>query len=273
MAALILAVLSLSTLGTALRYGTEAPANAPATAYTVALLTSAETNPDAANFARCGGVLVSARSVLTSARCIENSTAEALSIRAGSRDRTAGGAVVPVSEITVHPQYDSSTWDYDIAVLTLQDDAAVRVGHATPAIIGSYSSLLADPTITEGPGAGPVSSTGALYGWGLYNYSDTAFPSNLLTLPGVIFVRHDLCADIWHYIRNITDRMICDYPGNERASWEGDRGGPLVDERTGKVLGIMSFSILETDLHQVVPEVSTSLEAVRGWIEGVVMWD
>ncbi|KAL4904278.1 trypsin-like cysteine/serine peptidase domain-containing protein [Aspergillus multicolor] len=273
LATLLLAILSLLPLVTALRYGIEAAPDTPALNYTVALLSSKETDPSTAHFARCGGVLVSARSVLTSARCIQNETAQTLSIRAGSRNRMVGGALVPVSQVTIHPEYNSTTWDYDIAVLTLENDSAVHEGNATPARIGSYSSLFHDPRTTQGPDAGPVSGTAALYGWGLYNYSDAAFPETLLTLPSAVFVRQDLCADIWHYIRNITARMICDYPGNERASWEGDRGGPLVDERSGEVLGLLSFSILETDLTQVVPEVSTSLEAVWGWVEGVVVWD
>lgn len=220
--------------------GTEAPRNAAP--YAAALLSS---NGD---FHKCGGVLITRQTILTAASCVQNETSSSLKARVGSSDRTTSGTVVNLDAIIQHPQYSTETWDYDLALLSLSKAAP----HSVPlAVIGDFSAAI---------GSGVT-----MYGWGLTNYSDTEFPKKLQQLPAV-GITAEWCADEWKNIHSISDRMVCDWPPTEKASWEGDKGGPVVNVLDGSVVGLISFSIYDTNLKKAVPDVHTKLNYFKDWI-------
>lgn len=220
--------------------GTEAPANAAP--YAAALLSSDDA------FHKCGGVLITPRAILTTASCVQNQTSATLKARIGSSDRTTHGTVVNFNKIIQHPKYSTKSWDYDLALLTLSETAPDNV---PVAVIGDFSAAIGSGTI--------------MYGWGLKNYSDTEFPKRLQQL-AAIGITDAWCAKEWTNRHSITNRMVCDWPPVEKASWEGDNGGPVVDTVNGSVVGLISFSIYDTDLKKALPDVHTNLNYFKSWI-------
>lgn len=67
----------------------------------------------------CSGAIVSSKSVLTTATCINNLQPEEVEVAVGSNKYYAAIYTYGVVIITKHPNFVSSTYNNDIAVLTL----------------------------------------------------------------------------------------------------------------------------------------------------------
>ncbi|XP_035712277.1 chymotrypsin-2-like isoform X1 [Folsomia candida] len=65
----------------------------------------------------CGGTLISAWTVLTSAWCLEGRTADWVTVLAGSNSITTGGVVRPASEFVIHIGWNNVTRVNDIALI------------------------------------------------------------------------------------------------------------------------------------------------------------
>jgi len=67
----------------------------------------------------CGGVLISRYVVVTAAHCVRfNQVGQ---VRIGSSFRDRGGYTRRIRRIVVHPNFNQTTFDNDIAVLTLRN--------------------------------------------------------------------------------------------------------------------------------------------------------
>ncbi|EKV15643.1 Trypsin-like serine protease, putative [Penicillium digitatum] len=237
---LLCLLLSIPQPTHALDGGSEAPTTA--VPYTAALLSSDEV------FNKCAGVLITPKTILTTASCVQNQTTSSLKARVGSSDRTTGGTVVSFNKILQHPKYSTKTWDYDIALLSLSEAAPDSVPLAD---LGNFSDVVGSGT--------------TMYGWGLTNYSNTEFPKKLQKLDAV-GITNAWCAEEWTGLHSISNRMVCDWPPVEKATWEGDKGGPVVNTVDGSVVGLISFSIYETERKKALPDVHTNLEYFNSWI-------
>ncbi|KAF7496206.1 Trypsin-4 [Sarcoptes scabiei] len=69
----------------------------------------------------CGGSILSASFVLTSASCVDGNEPQDLSIHYGSTHRTYGGKTAFVEQIFPHPQYTPTSLDNDLAVLKIKE--------------------------------------------------------------------------------------------------------------------------------------------------------
>lgn len=213
----------------------------------VALLFRASANAVDGQF--CGGTLVSPTRVVTAAHCSDFLTAAEVAVLAGTRRLDTGGTRSNVSRIVLHPGWDATTFDNDVAVLEL----------ATP-ITGVPVATLAT---TDGPAGGNMLVTG----WGRTSEGGTG--ANTLQAVTVPMVTTANCNDANSYDGQITARMLCagrDAGGQD--SCQGDSGGPLT--RGTALTGVVSWGTgcARPNLFGVYARVSET--GIRNFLEHAV---
>lgn len=146
-------------------------------------------------FHECGAVLITKSTALTAAHCVLKPYNTDYTIRAGSRLTNFGGINVKVACIRRHPKFNSTNYDYDIAVLIFNRP------------IYQYDQIM--PIKLPQPNENPRSGqTAVVSGWGSTTNPLQYFKSVILRKVTVIIIDHNVCKR--NYSPNtVTDRMIC----------------------------------------------------------------
>jgi PKD repeat protein len=188
--------------------------------FQVALVTASS------GFQFCGGTFVAAGWVLTAAHCVDGATPQALRVLAGTYDLNAGGELLDVSRIFIHPNYSATNFvDNDIALLQLS--AAPR--YARVELLTPDRESLAAPGVTA-----------TVVGWG--NTSNAGLPSSVLKKLQAVIITNGLCqTQLGNTILPVT--ICAGMAGSSESVCNGDSGGPLmVPFRSWWVqVGIVSF--------------------------------
>jgi trypsin len=193
----------------------------------------------------CGGVIIDATHVVTAAHCIATGAhgqvgpLSEIEVLAGSTSLTPtdpGSVRDPVTDASVDPDYNPSTSNFDVGLLTL---ARPLWSGPTPSIDGidkiaplpvnvEQAEIYANPQ----PGQSIVATVS---GWGDVNPAPTDGPSYPTELQSVQvpLVPEALCGEDYAEIeQTITPSMICAGNSHPRTdSCYGDSGGPLVVDR------------------------------------------
>jgi secreted trypsin-like serine protease len=181
--------------------------------FQAALLLASDSNNRQAQF--CGGSVIDEEFVLTAAHCTDFLHARDLHVLTGTQSLAVGGTRHEVRRIKIHPQYDGSTFDFDVALVQLKAKITdVRPGQMANVITRDQESLLAPP-----------GTTSFVTGWG---DTGTTFPTSLREV-SVPIVGRDRCNSEQSYDGQVTARMLC--AGLRRGgkdSCQGDSGGPLM---------------------------------------------
>ncbi|CAG9990693.1 unnamed protein product [Clonostachys byssicola] len=177
----------------------------------------------------CGGVLISANTVLTAGHCAGMSQSS-LRVRAGSANRSSGGTQVSVSSITIHPSYregsDGIPYN-DVAVFRL----ATSIAESSTI---KYATL---PAQGSDPATG---SSVTVAGWGLTSENGSGVVSALRKVT-VSVISRATCRSQYG-TSSITDAMWCaSVPGGGKDACGGDSGGPIIDASTGVLQGVVSW--------------------------------
>jgi hypothetical protein len=163
----------------------------------------------------CGGSLIERDWVLTAAHCASGSGPNDIEVLAGIHNLSnpeSSHQRLSLSQIVVHPNYNSSTFDNDLALLRL----------ATPATLGPRVATV--PLVAAGVGnlAGQIST---VTGWGLteFGYPDVLYEAE------VPIITNAACNDSNSYDGEVTANMLCaGYDEGGHDTCYGDSGGPLV---------------------------------------------
>jgi len=234
---------------------TAAPGRWPAQ---VALVTASVANNFQAQF--CGGSLIGERHVLTAAHCVDFLKSPGqIEVLTGTQSLSSGGTRHAVRSVTIHPDWNDNTADYDLAVLVLETAATgTRVNRIIKPRQARRFEKHGKPAMVTG--------------WGNLTGNGNSYPTELQEVR-VPFVSRSVCNRPVSYDGGVTRRMICaGYRDGGKDACQGDSGGPLVLKRKKRVqAGIVSWGIgcAEPDLYGVY----THLAVLRGWIMATVAAD
>ncbi|XP_015173397.1 PREDICTED: trypsin-7-like [Polistes dominula] len=198
----------------------------------------------------CGATIIAPKWAITSAYCLQWKIPQMINLRAGSNQTQSGGAVYKVYNFVVHPKYNRTSSEYDVALLNL----------TTPFVYGKTVRPI--PIIQENKNV--TSGTPAVItGWGYVSNSGPSFSSTLrkMVLP---IIEPSFCRQEYgnKFNQNI---MVCTGYEKYKKGLCSSSGYPLV--ANGTLIGIFSTGHGCT----VSPNINTKLSAqsIRSWIKAV----
>ena len=189
----------------------------------VALLLRADPNVASAQF--CGGTLVSPRIVVTAAHCSDFVNNSAVQVLTGARRLDGSGVRRNVSRISIHPDFNTSTLDNDVAVWEMS------TAETTQAVARLATS------------DGNTGDNLLVSGWG--RLSEGGPSATMLQAVSVPLVSRNDCNDANSYNGDITSSMLCaGFDSGAQDACQGDSGGPITRGSDNSVLtGVVSWGI------------------------------
>ena len=216
-------------------------------------------HPTNYNGVYCGASLINSSWALTAAHCVAGETASTLVVELGMHNIQGSNPLrqtKTLSQIIVHPQYNSNTQDYDMALLHFTTPATFNSAVAPIALAASTDNALYDAGVNA-----------IVSGWGTTSSSGAV--SYILRKVTVPIVTNASCNA--NYGGGITARMVCaGLPQGGVDSCQGDSGGPLFvnDGSTPKLVGVVSWG--EGCAAAGKPGVYSNVQNMRSWIAGYV---
>lgn len=194
--------------------------------FIVALLSASVQDDYSAQF--CAGTLYNDLYVVTAAHCVDYlASTSAVAILVGtqtlSTTTSSAGKRIGVSRITIHPQWNADTFNFDVAVIRL---AAPASGIRTASLTARDSTPATDSQAT-------------VSGWGTINYGSNRFPYVLRAVVVPVVDRATCNADT-SYNGQFLDSMFC-AGTNTTDSCQGDSGGPITGIDNTTLIGIVSW--------------------------------
>ncbi|XP_043480699.1 mucin-2 [Leptopilina heterotoma] len=217
---------------------------------------------------KCGAALLNENWAITAAHCIDSVPPSDLLLRIGEYDLASEGEPYGYQErrvqlVASHPQFDSRTFEYDLALLRFYEPIKQFQPNILPICIPdddeSYEGHIAYVT-----------------GWGRL-YEDGPLPSVLQEV-SVPVINNTQCEAMYGaagYIERIPHIFICaGWRKGGFDSCEGDSGGPMSIQRTRDnrwvLAGVISWGIGCAEPSQ--PGVYTRISQFRDWINQILQF-
>ncbi|XP_020818449.1 serine proteinase stubble [Drosophila serrata] len=209
---------------------------------------------------RCGGALINENWIATAGHCVDDLLISQIRIRVGEYDFSHVQEQLPyiergVAKKVVHPKYSFLTYEYDLALVKLEQPLEFAP-HVSPICLPETESLL-------------IGMNATVTGWGRLSEGGT-LPSVLQEV-SVPIVSNDNCKSMFMRAGRqefIPDIFLCaGYETGGQDSCQGDSGGPLqAKSQDGRffLAGIISWGIGCAEAN--LPGVCTRISKFTPWI-------
>ncbi|XP_066516766.1 coagulation factor VII isoform X2 [Hoplias malabaricus] len=204
---------------------------------------------------KCGAIVLNNQWILTAAHCVWEIDSAQLQIIVGEHIRSVNEdteQIRKVSEILIHPLYNHTTSDADIALLRLRRNITLGpyvVPICLPPLKGTFDRTLGAVRLSTVSGWGRLAQFGP--------------PSTVLQRLEVPRVPLEKCRA--HSGLSITNNMLCaGFKEGGRDACQGDSGGPLVTlyKNTWFLTGVVSWGkgCARADMYGIYTRVSVFVE-------------
>ncbi|XP_067642393.1 serine proteinase stubble [Eurosta solidaginis] len=209
---------------------------------------------------RCGGALINENWIATAGHCVDDLLISQMRIRVGEYDFSHVQEQLAymergVAKKVVHPKYNFFTYEYDLALVKL-DQPIEFAPHVSPICLPQTESLL-------------IGMNATVTGWGRLSEGGTL--ASVLQEVSVPIVSNGICESMFARAgrqESIPEIFVCaGYENGGHDSCQGDSGGPLqVKSHDGRffLAGIISWGIGCAEAN--LPGVCTRISRFVPWI-------
>ncbi|XP_045899465.1 tryptase-like [Micropterus dolomieu] len=208
----------------------------------------------------CAGTLINNQWVMTAAQCCATSgiSTSTLTVSLGLQSLQGinpNQVSRTVSQIIVHPNFNSGTFENDICLLKLSSPVTFTT-YIQPVCLAATGSTFYKGTVSWATGWGSVGTGVSL-----------PFPQNLMEVQLPVVGNRECTCN--YGVSLITNNKMCTgFSAGGKDVCQGDGGGPLVSKQGGRWIqaGIVSFTSSKGCAQPNIPSGYTRVSQYQSWI-------